>query len=36
VTRALGEIRFDANGDLDTRAYAAASARSGRWVIGEK
>lgn len=35
-TRALGEIRFDANGDLDTRAFAAASARAGRWVIEEK
>lgn len=36
ATRALGDVRFDANGDLDTRAYAAASARSGRWVIEEK
>lgn len=35
-TRALGEIRFDANGDLETPAFAAASARSGRWVIEEK
>lgn len=36
ATRSLGEIRFDPNGDLDARAFAAASARTGRWVIGEK
>jgi branched-chain amino acid transport system substrate-binding protein len=36
TTRALGEIRFDANGDLATRAFAAASARDGRWVIEER
>lgn len=36
ATRALGEIRFDQNGDLDTRAFAAASARAGRWVIEER
>lgn len=36
TTRALGEIRFDANGDLETQAFVAASARSGRWVLEEK
>lgn len=36
ATRALGEIRFDQNGDLDTRAFVAASARGGRWVIEEQ
>ncbi len=36
TTRALGEIRFDANGDLETQAFAAASARAGRWVMEEK
>lgn len=35
-TRTLGVIRFDPNGDLDTPAFAAVPARSGRWVIGEK
>lgn len=31
-TPSLGEIGFDANGDLDAAAFAAASARSGRWI----
>ena len=35
TTRALGEIRFDANGDLEARAFAPASAHPGRWVIKE-
>lgn len=35
-TRTLGVIRFDANGDLDAPSFAAASARAGRWIIGEK
>lgn len=35
-TRTLGEVRFDLNGDLETPAFAAASAHAGRWVIGEK
>ncbi|HEX2843177.1 branched-chain amino acid ABC transporter substrate-binding protein [Hyphomicrobium sp.] len=34
ATRSLGEIRFDLNGDLDTPGFLAASARSGRWVVG--
>lgn len=36
ATRTLGMIRFDPNGDLDTPAFAAASARAGRWIIREK
>lgn len=36
ATRTLGEIRFDANGDLEAQAFDAASARSGRWVIEGK
>ncbi len=35
TTQALGEIRFDANGDLEARAFAAASVHGGRWVIGD-
>jgi branched-chain amino acid transport system substrate-binding protein len=35
-TRDLGVLRFDPNGDLDAPAFAAASARGGRWVIEEK
>ena len=31
-TPSLGEIGFDANGDLDAAAFAAASARSGQWI----
>ncbi|MGE0022910.1 MAG: ABC transporter substrate-binding protein [Hyphomicrobium sp.] len=33
ATRTLGEIRFDQDGDLDAPAFAAASARAGRWVL---
>lgn len=33
-TRSLGAIRFDRNGDLETPAFVATSARSGRWVVG--
>lgn len=33
-TRSLGEIRFDFNGDLETPAFVATSAHSGRWVVG--
>ncbi|MCC6776608.1 MAG: branched-chain amino acid ABC transporter substrate-binding protein [Hyphomicrobiales bacterium] len=36
ATPSLGKIQFDLNGDLDARAFVAASARSGRWVFGEK
>lgn len=35
-TRDLGVLRFDHNGDLDAPAFAAASARGGRWVIEEE
>lgn len=35
-TRDLGVLRFDPNGDLDAPAFAAASARGGRWVIEVK
>lgn len=31
-TPSLGEIGFDANGDLDAPAFAPASPRGGRWV----
>lgn len=34
-THSLGAIRFDLNGDLDTNAFVAASARAGRWVVEE-
>ncbi len=33
-TPSLGEIRFDLNGDLETPAFVATSAHSGRWVVG--
>lgn len=36
ATRSLGVIRFDLNGDLDTAAFVAASAKAGQWVIDEK
>ena len=36
ATRDLGVLRFDPNGDLDAPAFAAASARGGRWVIEVK
>lgn len=36
ATRALGDIRFDLNGDLDAPAFQTASPRAGRWTIGEK
>ncbi|WP_072391870.1 branched-chain amino acid ABC transporter substrate-binding protein [Hyphomicrobium sp. CS1GBMeth3] len=36
ATRALGNIRFDANGDLETPSFAAAVARGGRWVIEDR
>jgi ABC-type branched-subunit amino acid transport system substrate-binding protein len=31
ATPSLGEIRFDANGDLDAHAFVTATARAGRW-----
>jgi branched-chain amino acid transport system substrate-binding protein len=34
-TPSLGEIGFDQNGDLDAAAFAAASARGGRWLRGD-
>jgi branched-chain amino acid transport system substrate-binding protein len=32
MTRTMGEIEFNLNGDLDIQSFAPASARAGRWV----
>ena len=32
MTRSIGEIQFDANGDLVLDAFVTASARGGRWI----